>query len=234
MLNLNRMNPDKIPIYTGMVLILLAILSTTPGFTTQEARKFEVVKVENYTTFIASNWSLISTPLQLLNESVKAFLRSTDNNWSEIRTYSNYDKGWVSAVRGAPESTWFLHSVNHHTAYWVKMSDNSTLMAKGINYYKRIEIPLYTAWNIIGYPRNISKNIDLALSSITGNWESIWKYNNPPYVNPSTHATYTWVSITPTMHEIFRKAQNFTNMTSGSGYEIKLTTDDTLVFESQE
>ena len=94
---------------------------------------------------------------------------------------------------------------------WVNATA-STLPASGIT------LNLYTGWNLISLPL-MPENTDIAsvLSSINGNYSIIWEYD-------ASDTSDQWKKYDPTAPF----GNDLTDMESGKGYWIMMTSDDTL------
>jgi hypothetical protein len=231
-----------------IIIIILVLFSSVSLFLVQFVRgninsqvvEFEVLPPRNYSIDLVigvnttKNWSLISSPLKLINESYKSFTSSVDGNWSLLTTYTNNGSNWL-----LDDSSGFFvdfENVNFTFGYWIKMRSNETLGVEGINYQdsirnRTIEIPLVYGWNIIGYPYNYSQNLTIALASIEGKWKSIWRFCNP-YCTAAGGLNITgWLSesadnpLPPSMWDIRQ-------LEPGVGYEIYINESSgcTLVY----
>lgn len=202
---------------------------------TSEIVEFEVLPLRTYSINLTSgiedtyNWSLISSPLKFINTSYKSFTMPIEENWSFLATYTDNGTHWLFA---APFGSDF-EDMNFTMGYWIKMKENDTLEIEGISYQdsiknRTLEIPLTLGWNIIGYPYDYPQNITIALASIWGKWESIWRYCNP-YCNTSNANITGWLGQAAD-NQFPEFMWDIKQLEPGVGYEIYINESCTLVY----
>lgn len=195
--------------------IILFIISLTYAINTgitSETRSFEVLPVQHFSISLSGNWSLISTPYQLVNITTRSFVNSiSEKNW----TLKNYNSsGWKGAYFNISEDDWTLNDIERTYGYYIRLNSSSVLEIEGI-YINKTNISLKMGWNMIGYPSNSTKNLSTALSSITGKWTMLWSlYNN----------TWGWNNPHDPLFPFEIK-----NLTPGRGYWINISEDTTLI-----
>ncbi len=211
--------------------------TSLPYHETREVREFEVVPVEEYNISLYTGWNLISTPYQLVNETLDSFLEQVDGKWNIIQTHSKDDCRsaewfWCKNKVGIPVPDQ-IGKISNLNSYWVNVSDTLTnddnITATGIHYYKEIEMQLYNStysqdnwdgWNMIGYPRNATISVENFLdASLGSNWAQLRAYENGE-----------WMDAIESIPEPLRdELWSLKNVTPTTGYFIKMTEDDTLV-----
>lgn len=105
-------------------------------------------------------------------------LESIEGNYSAIYGYNpNAIDSWISYNPNLPSyAVQDLTYIDNRRGYWLVMKDNSTFFHNGS--VSNIEtIPLSLNWNLIGYPRNESEDINVFLAEIQGNYTIIMTYN---------------------------------------------------------
>ena len=206
--------------------------TSLPYHETKESVTFEVVPVEEYNISLFTGWNLISTPYQLVNETLDSFLENIDGQWNimESRSKDNCAKGqyyWcINRVALPPQ----INKINNLQGYWINVTDvvdGDNITATGIHYYKEIPVLLYKpdlpnwdGWNMIGYPRNSSVTVENLLdSSLSSNWTLLEAYENGGW----------FYAIEETPEPLRDTIWTLKNVTPGKGYLIKMTENDTLI-----
>jgi len=202
---------------------------------TKESVIFEVVPVEEYNISLYAGWNLISTPYQLVNETLNSFLENVEGEWNLMWLKSKDYCGppyfcWLSNKVGVKIE---INVISNLPGYWINLSESITeddnITAIGIHYYKEIEIPLYNStwavdqwdgWNMIGYPRNATISVENFLNdSLGSNWTLL-----------ETYETGEWLyAIESTPEPLRDTVWTLRNVTPGKGYVIKMIEDDILI-----
>ncbi len=201
------------------IIIFVAIISAVSTYAINtgiksETRGFEVVPVQHFTTPISANWSLISTPYELVNSSTKSIVNSiSGKNWT-LKSYDGY--GWKTAYFDVPDGAWTLDNIGRIYGYYIKLNASSTLEIDGV-YINKTTIPLKQGWNMIGYPSNTSKNLATAMSSIGGKWTMLFAlYNNTWTMEDPKTPPFPW---------------EIKNLDPGRGYWINISNDTPLIIK---
>ncbi len=130
----------------------------------------EVLPVEpkNCSFQLHAGWNLISIYcLGMLNERVMV-LQSVNNSYGSIFSYQSRDltDPWKSYNASLPN--WTIQQLTHMdrvSGYWIYMYNATTLYYAGIYYDSNI--PLRNGWNLVGYPKNRTTNINDSLNGIS-------------------------------------------------------------------
>ena len=109
--------------------------------------------LESYNVSLNLGWNLISLPLEQGDESICEALSSIDGKWDYIQAYNALDPDhWKTNATFKPGQLNDLQFLNHQMGFWINIIElNVTLTVSG---YIPVStsIPLYTGWNLIGYP----------------------------------------------------------------------------------
>lgn len=204
--------------YAVAIAIFFLVVSIAYAINTSivsETRSFDVVPVQHLSIPLPGNWSLISTPYELVNSSTRSFVNSiSGKNW----TLWKYKPGpvWETAFSDGTEGDWSLKNIERTYGYYIKLNESSTLEIDGV-YLNKTNISLRKGWNMIGYPLNISKNLSTALSSIEGKWTMLVAFYNNTLTVTNPERPYIWWGIK--------------NLTPSRGYWINISTDTSLIIE---
>ena len=120
---------------------------------------------------VESGWNLISLYLQSTNTAVADVLGSIDGNYISVWAYT--DNKWEVYD---PENQDFsdLDGIVPGKGYWINMDSDSEITISGTASPGAID--LSAGWNLVGYNSSESQNTADAISSISGNIVSIWRY----------------------------------------------------------
>ncbi len=210
-------------------------IATLEGEThgTGESVTFEVAPVQEYNISLYPGWNFISTPYQLVNETLNSFLENVDGKWNLM---------WLKSKEycGAPYYCWIqnkagvaynIKTISNLQGYWINISQSvdKNITATGIYYYKKIEIPLYNStysedywdgWNMVGYPRDHTASVmDVLNASLGSNWTLVETYERGNW-------TYAIEEVPATYRD---KMWTLQNITPGRAYYIKMKENDVLV-----
>jgi len=209
---------------SGYGIATQEVTTTLPYHETKESAQFEVVPVQEYNISIYPGWNFISTPYQLVNETLESFVEGIDWDLMWLKNPEYCDDVyycWLSNKVGQPYE---INEISNLLGYWVNVTENDNITAVGIHYYTEIGIPLYKSaslpnwdgWNIIGYPRNHTIPVmDLTSASLGSNWSLLEEYENGDWdVADQRIPQVLW---------------SLKNITPGRAYYIKMIEDDTLI-----
>ena len=204
--------------------------TSLPYHETRESVFFEVVPVQEYDIFLYAGWNLISTPYQLVNETLDSFLENVEGEWNIIQTLSKENCQAPDYYCRTKAETFVreLDSISNLQGYWINVSQtvDQNITAIGIHYYKEIDLFVYEpdspfrGWNLIGYPRNSSVTVGSFLNASLGsNWVLFETYENGDWL----------YAIEETPEPLRDTIWTLKNVTPTKGYCIKMSEDDTLV-----
>lgn len=102
---------------------------------------------------LESGWNLISLPLVQVDASILEVLYSIDGKWDIVQYFDPLDAGdpWKTYATFKPDSLNDLRSINHRMAVWIHATEACTLTVHGQE-PTSTNIPLYSGWNLVGYP----------------------------------------------------------------------------------
>ena len=108
-----------------------------------------------------------------------------------------------------------LDEIKPGVGYWVLMKNPSSLVVRGIR--TTAPVSLYAEWNFIGFNLLNAQPLPEALSSIAGNYESVWMYDA---------MDGEWKKYNVEWPDILN---NLTEIEPGKGCWIRMYQPDTLV-----
>lgn len=151
---------------------------------------------------LEQNWNLVSFPVQPLITNIDNVLSSTHGKVRAVWTY-NSNLGWRWFLRDVPQlsNLWEMES---GSGYWVEAEGACDLVIEGT--LPATAIQLYEDWNLVGFSSKISKDIEDAMSSVAGKYNSVWAYD----------PVWGWSYYLPDTPEM----SNLEFMHSGKGYII--------------
>ena len=157
--------------------------------------------VQPVTTYADPTWNLISFPWMSTPTSITDALNGW--SWSKALVYDNQNKMWYSydPSRPAKYNAGFP-LIDNKMGLWVQVSSHSQSSGTGSG---TTDIPLYTGWNLVGYPTGVAHTVSDALNGVP--YDYVQTYDN------STGQIVT-LSDTDYMHP-------------GMGYWIHVTSDHT-------
>lgn len=170
--------------------------------------------------------TIISILFVLIGSAIAAdiatVLSSISGKYDIIWAYNTSDTKdpWKKYIPSAPDAVNDLKSMVPGLGYWISINSQSAVLTINGTVLDSLEIPVYTGWNLIGYPLTQSKEISTAISSISGKYEIVWAYN----ASDTDH----WKRYAPGAEV----GNDLTYMTPGSGYWIKMNQDATLVISN--
>ena len=158
----------------------------------------------------------IISAITTLSVTVENALASIDGKYTKVATYDpTATPAWQLYIVG--ESGNDLTEIDSSKGYWIYINDTNpvTLSVVG-TMSSETQIQLSQGWNIIGYPSLINRSVQDALSTIDGNYTKVAAYN------PA--ATPAWQ-----LYIVGESGNDLTELSSGFGYWIYMTNEDTLI-----
>ncbi|MCK5698739.1 MAG: PKD domain-containing protein [Candidatus Aenigmarchaeota archaeon] len=120
-------------------------------------------------------WNLISLPLQLVNTSMFSVFPPNEVNYTSVWTY--YGGSWKRYDFESPfPHLNDLYDVEAGKGYWINMENADVVTIRGS--LAASSVYLTTGWNLVGYNALASQSVTDAMSSIEGNYTSVWQYEN--------------------------------------------------------
>ena len=162
---------------------------------------------------IVNGWNLISIPCSTNNQSVTSILNHVSGYFISIHSYNplNSTDHWKSYNPTLP--SWVVNDlidISTDNGYWINVLSSSYLSVNG-TIQKPATISLYNGWNLVGFISNQSRNISIALSSISGNYSLLSSYN-------STNLTFI-------VYDPNRSNNNISELSPNRGYWINATSN---------
>ncbi len=105
----------------------------------------------SFTKELDIGWNLISVPIALFNNSIDYVFNSISGNYDCVMTYDSQDNEdhWKRYVDSQSTRNEFSE-ISIMKGYWINVTEASTLRV--IGKCESQSIPLYTGWNLVGYP----------------------------------------------------------------------------------
>ena len=123
-----------------------------------------------------SGWNLISIPVQLPDNTLDAAFQPIAGQYSSVWAYDAENSKWERYVVGGPDFLNSLETIEQGRGYWVQMADSAILTVGG---QRAVDEPiqLKLGWNLVGYNSATAQSLEDALSSVAGNYSSVWTYD---------------------------------------------------------
>ncbi len=158
----------------------------------------------NFEKDLAVGWNLVSLPVIPENKAITEVLSSIAGKYTLVKAYDAEHGTWRIYDPAMPPEANTLLTLDEATAFWIKMSEAATLQLPGLLPIYT-EQPLFAGWNLVSYPASEPRAVASALSSISGKYtqvlryepgeSTVWKrYNTgiPPWANSLTQITPGW------------------------------------------
>ena len=125
-----------------------------------------------------AGWNLISLPKIPEASDVLGVMKMVGNNLNSVWTYE--DGKWPRYDLTGPGFLNDLKTLEPGKGYWIDMNSPDRL---DVLYMTGTEltdksIPLDSGWNLVGYNSLSSRTITDAMNSVSGNWKSVWTYED--------------------------------------------------------
>ena len=130
---------------------------------------------ETFDLPMVAGWNLGSFPIVPANPAVSALTAGTADKFSAIFAYDAADAGdhWKSYYSGVGGD---LTTLDHAQGFWVHATEPYTLSVQG-SLPATTAIPLTAGWNLVGYPSQTSRPVQVATAGITGNLLAVQTYD---------------------------------------------------------
>ena len=193
--------------YTTKVYIgdVLQDTSTVDILTASDARNFTL------------GYELISLKKVPENSSTLAVLDSVDGQFSKIWRWNTTTENFEAYDPAIPFSFTKITTMDVSKGYWIKFNDTNASFEESGSNPTTTNIGLVTGYNMIGFPSTTSKNVTDGYSTISGNFEKIWKWDSD---------TGVFKAYDPSLPNSFNTG--FGELNPGEGYWLKMNASDTL------
>jgi hypothetical protein len=130
---------------------------------------------DTYSLQLHTGWNLISLPVMPEDTDVLDVMNSVTGNWNSIWSYEAGN--WKRYDLTGPDFLNDLTTIEPGKGYWINMKSDDTLSVSGSEPTTK-SISLSAGWNLVGYNSLNSTSTTDAMSSVVGNWNSVWSYEN--------------------------------------------------------
>jgi photosystem II stability/assembly factor-like uncharacterized protein len=163
---------------------------------------------------LGTGWQLVSIPRILSGAAPETALASIEGKYDMVYAWNASDPAdpWKCYVPGFPFND--LTHISRAMGLWIRMTEPGALTVAG-DIPTATNIPLYTGWNLIGYPAGMARAVPDALASIAGKVTLVYEYDPSLPGGP-------WRSYNPAVPPY---ASTLTQMRAGYGYWVKVTED---------
>ncbi|MGV8141729.1 MAG: hypothetical protein ACP5NW_04795 [Candidatus Woesearchaeota archaeon] len=153
--------------------------------------KVEVLPVssKNCSFTLYPGWNMISFYCLGLFNNRSIVLQTIGDHYGSIFEYQANDLSdpWKSYNPNLPSWTvQQLHYMDRISGYWIYIYNQTNFSYSGI--YSDSSIPLYSGWNLVGYPDISSENISVGLAGIP--FTMVKNYEKITLTNNETNDTY--------------------------------------------
>ncbi|MBN1186115.1 MAG: carboxypeptidase regulatory-like domain-containing protein [Bacteroidales bacterium] len=163
---------------------------------------------------ISQGWNMVSFPLSMSTSSVADILSSLGGSWSKLMAYQNGT--WTQADASISASFWTLQNISQQLGYWLYQNSNQTLTL--IGQPQPISLQLIKGWNLIGYPTLTTQSVESVLAPISGKWKKLLYFKNNQWSQADASLPTSFWTLT--------------EMQSGKGYWLEMTSSGTLPFNN--
>jgi len=134
-------------------------------------------KVGKFVSYLEQDWNLISVPLVQSNTKREHVLQSIENNYAAVQGYhAGKSRPWLHWHRGKPNYFNDAIEITHKDGYYIDMIIADHLVTVG-KVSPQVDITLKSGWNLVGYPCLTDRLRDDALSSISGKYNMVLRYD---------------------------------------------------------
>ncbi len=134
-------------------------------------------KVGKVVSYLEEGWNMISVPLVQSNTTREHVLQTLENNYATVQGYhSGKSRPWLHWHRGKPNYFNDVIEINHKDGYYVDMFIADHLVTVG-KVSPQVDISLKSGWNLVGYPSLTDRLRNDALSSISGKYNMVERFD---------------------------------------------------------
>jgi parallel beta-helix repeat protein len=133
--------------------------------------------------FLDQGWNLISIPTIQPDTALSSVFSSIPGLFNAVQWYNatDFSDHWKHNHTSKPSFINDLGSMDHKMGFWIHITKPGGVLFNypGTKPTTNQTIPLYSGWNMVGYPSLSNKTRDTALNNLTfgSNVDSIWTYN---------------------------------------------------------
>ncbi|UCG69148.1 MAG: PKD domain-containing protein [Thermoplasmata archaeon] len=134
-------------------------------------------RVGKFASYLEEGWNLISVPFIQNDITMEVVLQTLEGNYWAVQGYhAGKSRPWLNWHRDKPNYFNDVIEVNHEDGYYVYMLAADYLVTAG-KVASQEQITLKSGWNLVGYPILTEKTRDVALSSISGNYNMVERFD---------------------------------------------------------
>jgi hypothetical protein len=141
------------------------------------------VALRSFTISLVPGWNLISTPFapDETNNDPSEFFAPLGEDMEIAWKYNpaNPEQPWEYYIPSLPEYS-TMTTIDEKSGYYVYMYDSADIVVYGVP--ADVSIPLYSGWNLIGYPSLSSSTPGTVYDGL--NYEIVWGYDRYNQENP--------------------------------------------------
>ena len=171
---------------------------------------------QSASVMLGTGWNLVSIPLSPHSTVITDVLSSTEEKYDLVYAYDASDAGdpWKKYNVDAPAFLNDLTDIDETVGFWIRCTETVTLTVSG-SVPSSTDISLYTGWNLVGYPSQMTRPISEALASIEGKYDLVYAYDAWDVEDPWKKYN---VAAPPFLNDL-------TEMGPGWGYWIRVSQD---------
>ncbi len=134
-------------------------------------------KVGKFVSNLDKGWNLISIPFVQSDTSRETVLQTLGTNYVTVQGYhAGKSRPWLHWHRWKPNYFNDVIEMDHMQGYYIDLVASDHLVTVG-KVPPQTQISLKSGWNLVGYPCLSAQLRDDALSSISGNYNMVEKYD---------------------------------------------------------
>jgi uncharacterized repeat protein (TIGR01451 family) len=125
------------------------------------------IQVQPYTHSIPliEGWNLISFLVTPTNETIDDVLNSITGNWDIVMVYNTTDPNpWKSNNINRPGQLNEVYELNNTRGFWINITQPGLTLNMTGGIPISTSIPLFSGWNLVGYPSLFDRSIGMALA----------------------------------------------------------------------
>ena len=134
-------------------------------------------RVGKFVSDLVVDWNLFSTPLVQSDTTRDTVLQTLGSNYASVQGYhAGKSRPWLHWHRNKPNKFNDVIDIIHKEGYYIDMITPDYLVTVG-QVVPTVDISLKTGWNLIGYPSLTDQLRDDALSSISGKYNMVERFD---------------------------------------------------------